>query len=144
MNTPEFYAAVYWIIENEKWEVLFLQRSNTWFMDGKFWLPAGHLEWFESLRKWAIREIKEEIWVDVSEDDLELIHNSHRTSTWERVYFDFYFKVHAYSGEIKNCEEDKCSGLAFLDKNDERIVPYLRDVFERISKWEKFSEIVFK
>jgi len=33
MRNPEYYVAVYGILENEEGEVLFLQRKNTGFMD---------------------------------------------------------------------------------------------------------------
>ena len=45
MAKAEFYAAAYMIIENKKWEVLFMRRANTGFRDGAFQVPAGHLEW---------------------------------------------------------------------------------------------------
>lgn len=142
MQEPQFFAAVYGILENKEWKILFLKRKNTGFMDGMYGLPAWHLEWFESLKVWAAREIKEEIWIDVDLDDLELIHNSHRNSWWERIYFDFYYRIHDYSWEISNKEEDKCELLEYLEPDDKRIVPYVREVIWLIWKWEKFSEII--
>jgi len=141
MRNPEYYVAVYGILENEEGEVLFLQRKNTGFMDWRFGLPAWHLEWFETLKQWVQREILEEIWIEVSENNLELIHSSHRINFEERVYFDFYFKIHKYSWEIRNWEPEKCSEIKFLKKDDVNIVPYLWKVFKRMSDWEKFSEI---
>jgi len=34
MAKPEFYAAGYMFIENDKWEYLFMRRANTGFRDG--------------------------------------------------------------------------------------------------------------
>ena len=33
MRKPEFYSATYAIIENKKWEILFMKRANTGFRD---------------------------------------------------------------------------------------------------------------
>jgi mutator protein MutT len=140
MRNSEYYAAVYGIIENEKWQILLMKRSNTGYMDGHYGLPSGHLEWYETLKQWIIREIKEEICIDVWEQDLEMVHSSHRINTWERVYFDFYFLIKTYSWEIWNGEPEKCSDIEFLDPNDERIIPYVRDIFKKVKNGEVFSE----
>jgi len=142
MRSWEYYAAVYGIIENDAWEILLMKRANTGYMDGKYWLPAWHLEGEESLKQWVIREIKEEICIDVTESDLEMIHQSHRITSWERVYFDFYFRVKNYSGGLKNWEPEKCSWIKFVDPQNKEIVPYLRDVFSHINQWNRFSEII--
>ncbi len=141
MRNSEYYAAVYWIIENKKGEILLMKRKNTGFMDDKYGLPAGHLEWYESLKQWLIREIKEEICIEVIEEDLEMVHISHRISNWERVYFDFYFKVKKYTWVIANWEPDKCSEVKFLDFQNSEIIPYLKNVFNKIRAGEGFSEI---
>jgi ADP-ribose pyrophosphatase YjhB (NUDIX family) len=118
-----------------------MKRINTGFMDGKYGLPAWHLEWYETLKQWVIREIKEEISIDVLEDDLEMVHNSHRVKHWERVYFDFYFKVKKYSWNIANGEPDKCTEITFVDPQSPEVIPYLRDIFKKIEAGERFSEI---
>ena len=141
MRKAEYYIAVYGILENEKGEILMMERKNTGFMDGKYGLPAGHLEWYETLKEGVVREIQEEISIIVKEKDLELIHTSHRITHWDRVYLDFYFRIHKYSGEISNGEPEKCSNIRFLDKQNSDIVPYLKDIFQYIQKWKTFSEI---
>lgn len=141
MRQAEYFAAVYAILENENGEILFLRRANTSFMTGKLWLPSGHLEWQESLKQWTIREIKEEIGIDVQEEDLELVHSSHRITAWDSVYFDFYYKVLNYSWEIQNWEPEKCSELKFVSPDDSDVIPYLKEVLERIARGETFSEI---
>lgn len=142
MRNSEYYAAVYGILENEHGEILLMQRQNTWFMDGKYGLPAWHLEWYETLKQWVIREVKEEIWIDIAEVNLKMIHSWHRVTKWERVYFDFYFKIEDFSWEIVNGEPDKCSKIEFLKKDDERIIPYLREIFQKIEENEAFSETI--
>lgn len=57
---------------------------------------------------------------------------------------NFFFKILAYNGVIKNIEKDKCSELVFrsLDElQSEKIVPYVLDALTRWKNGETFSEI---
>ena len=150
MRKPEFYAAAYAIIENEKWEILFMRRQNTWFRDWHFQVPAGHLEGEESMKYWFIREMQEELWIKILESDCDIKHISHRVSKQNnsdaRVYFDIYIQVKKYSWEIKNTEPEKCSELKFIDINnisdeEKKFFWYDVEVIKKIKKWEYFSEI---
>jgi ADP-ribose pyrophosphatase YjhB (NUDIX family) len=151
MQNPNFYAAAYMIIENEKWETLFMKRQNTWFRDWYFQLPAGHLEWEESMIDCAIRESKEELCIDILEKDLSVVHISHRISPQEkwwdtRVYFDIYVKIKQYFWTPVIGEPEKCSELKFIDienisKEDKNLFYYDLDIVKKIKKWEKFSEV---
>ena len=141
MRDAEYFAAVYGILEDEQGKILLMQRKNTWYMDWKYGLPAWHLEWEETLKQGTIREIREEICIDVAEKDLEFIHSSHRIMLWGRVYFDFYFRFQNFSWKISNWEEHKCSKIDFISPDDENIIPYLREVFQKIENGERFSEI---
>ena len=151
MAKAEFYAATYMIIENEKKEVLFMKRANTGFRDGAFQVPAWHLEGEESMIKWAIREAKEELDIDVLEKDCEVVHISHRISPqnrgWNvRVYFDVYVKIKKFSWELKINEPEKCSELKFIDienikEEEKELFSYDLDIIKKIKAWEKFSEI---
>lgn len=66
MRTPDCYSACYAIIENSKWEILFQKRANTGFRDGCFQMPAGHIEWEETMKECLIREMKEELNIDIN------------------------------------------------------------------------------
>lgn len=140
MRDWEYYAAVYGIIKNEWWQILCMQRANTWYMDWLYGLPSWHLEWEETLKEWIARELEEEICIEVSENDLELVHISHRVNPGERVYFDSYFLISNYSWEVSNGEPEKCSDIKFLNPDDSKIVPYLREIFQKIDSDESFSE----
>lgn len=143
MRKPEYYSAVYWIIRNSKWEILFQKRQNTGFRDWCFQIPSWHIEWKESMEDALIREMKEEINIELKK--CELIHISHRISKDERVYFDCYFKILEYTWEIRNLEPDKCSELTVININEIKekdLFWYDLDVIKKIEKWEKFSEVV--
>jgi ADP-ribose pyrophosphatase YjhB (NUDIX family) len=144
MRWPNFYSAVYVIIKNEKWEILFWRRKSD-FKDGYFQIiPAGHLEWEETITDCAIREAKEEVWIDIQENDLKVIHISHRISMGERVYFDIYVEAIKYTWEIKRCEGEKCSEIKFIDIDnlrDDKFVMYDIEALRKAKSWEYFSEV---
>ena len=107
-------------------------------------MPAGHIEWEETMKECLIREMKEELNIDILEINLEIEHISHRVCKWERTYFDVYLSVKKYTWIPKIAEPDKCSELKFIDINNIRrkeLFWYDVDVIKMIEKWEKFSEI---
>lgn len=145
MAKPNFYSAVYAVIKNEKWEILFWRRENSWFKDWFLQLPAWHIEWNETMKQACIREIKEEVNLDVLEEDLEIIHISHRVCP-DRVYFDIYLEVKKYSWELKINEPEKCSELKFIDINNlpkDDYVMYDIETIKQAKKWIAFSDITF-
>ncbi|MFA5917365.1 MAG: NUDIX domain-containing protein [Candidatus Gracilibacteria bacterium] len=144
MRGPNFYSAVYVIIKNEKGEILFGRRKSD-FKDGYFQIiPAGHLEGEETITDCAIREAKEEVGIDIQENDLKVIHISHRISMGERVYFDIYVEAIKYTGEIKRCEGEKCSEIKFIDIDnlrDDKFVMYDIEALRKAKSGEYFSEV---
>jgi len=148
MAKAEFYAAWYMIIENKKWEILFMKRVNTWFRDGAYQVPAGHLEWEETMIDCVIREVKEELDIDIVKKDCEVAHISHRVAK-DRVYFDFYVKIKKYSWELKINESHKCIELKFINienisESEKDLFSYDLDIIKDVRKWEKFSDLVLK
>lgn len=146
MRNWEFYAAVFWIIKNKKWEILFQRRKNTWFSDWLLQLPSWHIEWEEFFKEALIREMKEEININISENDIDVQHISHRIRKNERTYFDVYLIIKNYSGEIFNNEPEKCSELKFIDLSDynkDEMVGFDINILKMIQKWETFSEFIF-
>ena len=146
MQKPEFYAAVYWIIKNEKWEVLFWKRCNTEYMNGYYELPAWHIEWYETYFEALQREMNEEIWIDIQESDVTLVHISHRIIKGERVYFDVYFNITNWKGELKNNEEERCEEIIFLNHKENKTAKFIDHtlkVFSEIEKGNTSSEIIY-
>ena len=114
MRSPHLYSAVYAIIRDASGKILFMQRKNTGFKDGKYQLPAGHLESGELVKSALARELLEELCITVQESDMEVVHVGHRIAP-DREYFDIYMNIQKYSGTITIGEPDKCSDLKFLD-----------------------------
>ncbi|MCB9807205.1 NUDIX domain-containing protein [Candidatus Peribacteria bacterium] len=122
--------------------MLFQKRCNTGFRDGLYQLPSGHMEGRETMKEAMIRELTEELSIHVTENDLTIVHISH-TIAGDRVYFNIYMEVSHYTGELTNCETEKCSEISF--HNIEEIAgkaefQYEFETLEKIFQDEKFSE----
>jgi 8-oxo-dGTP pyrophosphatase MutT (NUDIX family) len=107
-------------------QILLLRRFNTGFRDGEYTVPAGHIDGGEDIMVAAVREAKEEAGVEVAVNDLTFSTVMHRIEDEERI--DFFFLVHAWTGEAYNAEPEKCDDLQWFDLNrlPENTVPYVR------------------
>lgn len=107
-------------------EILLSLRENTGYEDGKYSVVAGHVESGESIISAGIREAKEEVGVDITPLDFKIVGSMHRKSDDERV--DYFAIVERWSGELKNCEKNKCGGLYWYSINDlpSNIIPYIK------------------
>lgn len=111
---PAAVMAVF--IQNNR--ILLQKRMNTGYMDGYYDCAAsGHVEKDESLKEAMVREISEELGIQVDIRDLRfltLIHKHDEACTYLNVYF---LIEKNYSG-FKINEPDKCSELLWADLND--------------------------
>lgn len=121
-------------------KILLGRRVNTGYEDGKYGLPAGHIEEHETLTQGTAREIKEEIGIIVSPRDLVLSHVMHRKGNDERM--DFFFTARRWRGEIKNAEPEKCDDLKWFPLNalPKNTILYIRAAIDRSIKKQLYSE----
>ncbi|OGL63260.1 hypothetical protein A3E97_03910 [Candidatus Uhrbacteria bacterium RIFCSPHIGHO2_12_FULL_47_12] len=144
MQTEHYRSlvAVYVMAVNDREEILLLRRANTGYRDGFYDMPAGHLEEGETLRQAALRELKEETGLVVSEDQLEFMELLHRMSG-DRVYLDVFFEVKQWNGEACIMEPEKCDHLAWfpLGSLPENIVPHQHQVLQDRSEQCAYREI---
>ena len=107
-------------------KVLLLRRFNTGYEDGNYSVPAGHVEQGETITQAAIREVKEEIGVEVQPADLQVVGVIQRKSNDERV--DFFLTASKWTGEPANLEKDKSDELIWshLDKLPVNTIPYIK------------------
>ena len=121
-------------------QVLLLRRFNTGWEDGKFSVPAGHVEAGESITQAAIREAREEIGVILKPSDVEVVHAMQRKSEEERV--DFFLVAKNWAGEIVNREPGKCDDLRWYPRAalPSNIIPYVRQALENYRSGIRFSE----
>lgn len=134
MRTPHFFWAVYGIIRNSSGKILFGKRKNTGYEDGKWQLPAGHIEPGETPHEALIRELYEEVGIIIRQDQLDIRHIAYRKNH-DRETFDIYMDVLDHTGEIHNAEPEKCEALAFLDIHTEersQFIEHTRMVFSQL------------
>jgi len=125
-------------------KVLMQRRFNTEYEDGKYSFPAGHVETGENFTQCVVREIKEEIGIDLKPEDVKVVHIMHRNSNEAEIgnRIDTFFVAEKWDGEIENKEPNKCDDLSWFDLNNlpENIIPYVKQAIDCIIKKEFYSE----
>lgn len=121
-------------------EVLLQLRKNTGYFDGMWSFVAGHVEDNEPGTLGLIREAKEEIGIDLLPSEVQIVHIIHRRT--DRLNVDLFFESKSWSGEIRNCEPEKCGGLAFFPVTalPENIIDFNAYVLDVVQKKEFYSE----
>jgi len=135
--------AVYVVLKKGD-ELLLMRRFNTGYQDGLYSLCSGHVEAGEFPVAGLVREIKEEIGVEVKLEDLQLVHTMYRAKrdeTGERV--DLFFTCSKWSGEITNVEPQKCDDIQWfpMKKLPSNIIPFVKSALESIEQNTLYSEI---
>lgn len=111
--------SVYVLIINNG-RLLMLKRHNTGCDDGNYTVPSGHVELNEHIALAAIREVKEEVNIDIELNSLKNI------CTMQRIdlkcsgytYIDFFYLCRSYYRTPENNEIDKCSDVRWFKLND--------------------------
>lgn len=121
-------------------KILLLRRFNTGYEDGKYSVAAGHIEESETARQTMVREVKEEIGIDVDIDDLEMFHIMHRNENQKRL--DFFFTTKKWKGEPKIMETHRCDDMGWfeLDNLPDNIIPYIKQAMDCFSRGVVYSE----
>ena len=112
-------------------------------MDG--WLPMrsrGHVEESEAPVKAALRELKEELGLDLKPDDMEFLCVAARNTSPNRyVSYEFIVRIPC---NPKNNEPDLCSELVWVDpKNlpNDVIPDFAKIITESIIGTKKYLEL---
>ena len=122
-------------------KILLSRRFNTGYEDGKYSLPAGHVEVNESLTQGAAREIFEEIGLNLAPQVFRLVHVMHRRE--HDIRMDFFFTADIGDQMPVNREPEKCDDLRWfnLDHLPTNTIPYIRQAIECFKKKIMYSEI---
>ena len=118
MEKEQFLAAVYMLIINDHGKVLLQRRKGTKLWPGFLALPAGHIDEGENAIDAVIREAKEELNIVIRPCDIGDCFVANRRNKSLKPYFDVYFEIVSYSGDICINEPDKCSELVWCDFNN--------------------------
>jgi ADP-ribose pyrophosphatase YjhB (NUDIX family) len=121
-------------------KIVLSRRFRTGYEDGKYSLPAGHIEDGETLTAGTCREIGEEIGVELTPRDLKLVHVMHRKHFDIRM--DFFFTTDKKNLKPKNIEPQKSDDVAWfpLTKLPINTIPYIRTAIEQYRKNVFYSE----
>lgn len=138
-----FVTAVHWFAFNPQGELLLLRRFGTGYMDGSYSVPAGHVDGGESARAAMLREIYEEVGVELTEGDITFGHVMHRNQVSEpHERIDFFYVTKDFSQPINNCEPDKCDELRWVDPSNppQNMVEYVRKALRHVTEEVFYSE----
>jgi len=108
-HTQVKVSVLAYIVKDNK--ILFQRRFNTGWEDGKYTVPSGRVDKGELPKEALIRELKEELGIDVKNEDLQFIYSNFIRDK----YSIFMFKVNNWQGEPKIMEPDKCDELTWFD-----------------------------
>lgn len=122
-------------------KLLLARRYNTGYEDGNYSVVAGHLDGNEEIIDAMIREAKEEAGITITPSQIKIVGVMHRKaeSPGDDERIDFFLAASSWSGEITNCEPDKCDQLLWRNPDDlpANMVPYVRRGLEnyRQGRW---------
>lgn len=135
-GTATPYTASYAIVRKAD-KIAFVLRKNTTWMNGYYGLPSGKVEKAESFDEAVIREVAEEVGLQVDANAIRFAHLMHRYNPAEDMtWADAYFEIDSFEGEPYNAEPDVHGELAWfaLDNLPENVIPSVRFALERIEQ----------
>jgi mutator protein MutT len=136
-----FYVAVHaFVVQDGK--VLLSKRHHTGYRDGEYSVPAGHVDGGGTIAAAMMRELQEEIGIELSTTPT-VSHVMHRMLEHEER-IDYFFSITSWKGQPINREPEKCAEISWyeFDSLPSVTIPYVRAAFMAINRGEKFSEFV--
>lgn len=121
-------------------EILLSLRKDTGYRDGEYELPGGHVEEGEDLKQAMIREAKEELLIDIKEENLKIVHILHH---YNGNRINFIFITDCYEGKVQIGEPDSCEKLEWFSiKNlPNNIIPKIKKSIEEIREGVFYSSL---
>lgn len=135
-----------YLILKRRGEILLARRQGSGYYDGWYALPAGHVEAGELPLDCLVREIKEELGIEIEKKDAILAHTMYRTKldeTGDRA--DYFFIVEKWRGEPTIMEKDKSDNLQWFSLNavPANTVPYVLEALRCVERGVSYSEFDF-
>lgn len=139
MAYTSFVDVLLFVIREDR--VLLAERAGTGYADGQWNLPSGKLEEGEDLVAAIIREAREEIAIELSRDDVEMVTSVHNRNPGGHARVGFFFRARRWDGEPRNAEPHKCARIDWfpLDQLPTNTVPYTRAGVELFRRGEPFG-----
>ncbi|OGL71253.1 hypothetical protein A3C17_03835 [Candidatus Uhrbacteria bacterium RIFCSPHIGHO2_02_FULL_53_13] len=134
--------AVYLILKKGN-EVLLQMRQGSEYFDDWWAIPAGHVEPGELPIAALVREVKEEIGIDLDMGRTHFVHTMYRTAhdeTGDRA--DYFWMTEAWGGEPSICEPHKCKEIKWMpiDALPQNTIPHVRQAIEFVRDGVSYSE----
>ncbi|HSD55553.1 MAG TPA: NUDIX domain-containing protein [Candidatus Saccharimonadales bacterium] len=124
--------------------IAFLLRHNTDYMNGKYCVPTGHVEYLEEYTTAALRETQEEAGVTIDPANLRYIHTAARLHEGkDHVRLDIYFEATEWEGEAYNAEPQKHAELVWFEVDNlpyDKLIPSHAGVLKQIFAGKYFSK----
>ncbi len=113
--------------------VLLARRLNTWFGENEFAPPGGNIDENETAIMAAIREVHEEVNLEVKPEDLTLFHREMSEAN-AKTFDNYYYCVSNYTGVLNNNEPTRHSGLDWYPINDlpSNTMPLVVDLMSKL------------
>ncbi|MCB9805676.1 NUDIX domain-containing protein [Candidatus Nomurabacteria bacterium] len=137
--------AVYAVFIKEG-KVLLQRRENSGFCDGMYGIPSGHVEENEMPTESLVREIKEEIDVDFTKENIKFSSFNYHMVKDGNDYVNLFFVIEKWEGEPKIMEPDKCSDLGWFSIDDmpENTIEYVKNGILNSLENKNYSEHIFE
>ncbi len=121
--------------------VLLVRRCNASYGNCLYSLIGGKIEPGESGIQALLREVKEEVDIDLTAKNLEFVHVLHRKGT-ESEFIALCFKADITGKSFKNVEPQKHDDVQLfsLDNLPANILPAHKQIIEALSKKQTYSE----
>ncbi|MGP1583133.1 MAG: NUDIX domain-containing protein [Candidatus Altimarinota bacterium] len=132
-------AVVSVVIRNNN--ILLLKRKNTPWMNGYWGIPGGRLDAGESMTHGAIRELREETGLTISDENIAFKSIvQHKDERGERIYF--IIQVVDINEEPQNREPEKCEDMQWFPLNNlpQNITPQVQIALDAIQNQEHYQE----
>ncbi|SRR5258708_7154121 len=132
--------AVFLILLKEE-RAVFLLRSDTGWMDGKYSVPGGVKEPTETLQQAIIREAQEEVGAVIQPENLLLAHMMHNFTTGQE-WIGAFFITDKWEGNLDVKEPHKHGELRWLPLDDlpANTSPYVRQAIRHYLMGSQYSE----
>lgn len=124
-------------------KLLFVSRTNTGYQDGTYCLPSGHVEYGESFRQAAAREVAEEVNINIAPSQLRHVYTQQSNQGADNIRIHVYFEVDNWRGEPKNMEPDKHGEIAWLPTDNlplGQIIDFEASALHAIAANEQYGE----
>jgi len=126
-------------------KILLSRRFQTGYEDGNYGLPGGHGEEGETMSEGIIREVMEELGIEIDKADCRFVLAQHR---WcpdvgnPHARVGFYFAPSRWVGEPVNKEPNKCDDLQWfpLDALPTNTIGHIRNAIESYRNNISYSE----